>query len=136
MESAGNLSLETIKNNKNYGLSISEAQEIPELVKQGLYAICICLLGEKRSPDAAFILNNFGYPSIYIIGGLQQISLLSEKSQKNLFKLIIEAPNVFITIDDFEQKQYENLLTHLKPQEGRVVFCKDVGEIMDKYVQV
>ncbi|SRR5260221_10468239 len=120
------------KENSNYGLKIAEVEQIPELVEQGLYAVCICLLGEDRSCYVASMLNNSGHHAIYIADGFEGIRKLSEKGKKAFFELVAKAPHLFVFLDEFEQRVYEVEIQSIKHIEGLVIY-KDTKMIKEYY---
>jgi hypothetical protein len=108
-----NINLKEIVEKGNLGLAIPEANLIPDLVRQGLFAIVMCWMGSDRSPKFAADLSK-AHPSVYIEGGFELLKIFDNSTQRRFFDYVTYAPNFFILLDEQEQDMFSYI--YMDPQ--------------------
>lgn len=88
-------------------LLFDEIHYIPDLVPQGLDAVCLCLHGIGRSREAAKLLTGIEKPAVCIEGGLEEFSQFDEKRKEKVIESFSKVPRVLVFLDGYEIRKFK-----------------------------
>lgn len=117
----------------NDRIRIQDGNIIPELVQNGLKAICLCVFGTNRSPNCALFLRNVGIPSVYAVGGLNALANVDAKTRSIFFDYATEAENLIFVLDSFDYEDYQSILSEIVRKKGKIIISDNFNQIRKTY---
>ncbi|SRR5260221_322243 len=119
---------------RHYGVLPTDCDQIRDLISgSSLESIWICNGGEQRSRDGASLLNIYGYMSIHISGGFEDIRELSEEQREFFFNSLVGVRNIFIILDREERAKYGSEIENIKSRNKNVLVCELKETILMSY---